>query len=258
VNNLIGLQHGDIGFYNDILSLFFTLITCLLSMALAVRSNALGIVSHKDHVFAVCTGAAVLCVCSFVNRSSNPFEYQNLLLIINGFILYLAFRQADFGNITIASIATICLVLASITVLKWAAENQLFSVFSNKIFTAGFLAVALPIMVGAALDCGKERMNRAMVYVIVATLSAVLIALMRGRSALIGVGAGLAVMLIPILIVWRRKLGDWRPRGKALSWMLAGSILVGVCAMAVPVARQLYLLKPISGAGRVLIWTVTA
>jgi hypothetical protein len=114
------------------------------------------------------------------------------------------------------------------------------------------------MLVGAAIDCGKERMHRAIAYGIVAALSTLCIVVICGRSALIGVGAGVAVMLIPILIVCWRKVGAWRPHVKAIPWMLVGVMLAGACIVAVPVARQLYLLKPISGAGRVLIWTVTA
>jgi O-antigen ligase len=113
-------------------------------------------------------------------------------------------------------------------------------------------------MVGAALDCGKERMKRAILYAIVAALAALCIALILGRSALIGVGAGLVVMLMPILIVVWRKAGAWFGHPKVLRWLLVGSIFIGVCAVAVPVSRQLYMLKPISGAGRVLIWSVAA
>ena len=254
------MQHGDIGFYLDVFSLGFigvivgmTAIACLgWQSAPALR---LSIVDLEY------CAVAIVCAASFVVVGTNLMDYENAVLVTGGCVFYLILRQSfvkvasssgeDFTSFVIA-------LLIAYAAWQFLISRRMCAVFSNENYFAGFLAVAAPMLLGASLDCGEERMNRAIAYGIVAALSAALIAYLRGRSALIGVGAGLAVMLMPISILWWRKVGAWLPCTKALQCMLVAVIFLIVCPLAMPAARQIYLIKPISGAGRVLIWTVTA
>ncbi|MCX7005363.1 MAG: O-antigen ligase family protein [bacterium] len=252
------MQHGDIGFFEDVFSLLLVLTVVLLSLLTMSRYGGYEKPAASATMDGAYVGLTVVNLFSYLILAQSGNHYQNILIIVAGCLVYISFRLLTCIACSqrLLAICNICIIL--LMAWQYLAINKVCAVFSNQNYLAGYLAVTVPMLAGAALVYGKHLMRRAITYAIVAPLSAAVIALIRGRSALIGVGAGLAVMIMPLLIVWWRKVGAWLPPTKALQRMLFAVIFFIVCALAMPAARQIHLIKPISGAGRVLIWSVAA
>jgi len=249
-------KFGDIGFYTDFFSVLLVLfVGCFALMNLRCNlSSTRHDLGSLDVIFVIFVS---LCLVSFSSHAYGVADCQNLALLLAGCLSFVAFCGRCTSNHTgriLISLAGFVLLLCGFVCIKGDSVSS--SLFSNTNYLAGFVAVVSPIMVGAARDCGKERMKSAIGYGVVSGLSVALIVLICGRTALMGVVAALTVMLMPVLILWWRTISESISRIKALRWLLVVVALTGACAVAVPVARQLYMLKPISGAGRLLIWSV--
>ncbi len=231
-------------------------VLALAAVVLCYSSSHVVIYGYIDHAY---VAFDVICGFSvFVLGVFNHVDCQNLILVLGGTAIYLALRHIRFSAVVHLWMAIIVATLLLYSFMQHLVGERIWAIFSNENYFAGFLAVAAPIILSAALDCGNKRIHRAIAYAIVAVLASLCIALIHGRSALMGVGAVLVVMLMPILIVYWQKVCVRLAQTKALRWMLVVAMLAGACIMAVPVARQIYMLKPISSAGRVLIWSVAA
>ncbi|MCX7005360.1 MAG: O-antigen ligase family protein [bacterium] len=249
----MNLQHGEIGFYTDVFSLVFIVAAAAAFVFLWYTNK-----SQQHQIDGGWWAVILIGTVSFAITGAGWMDCQPTVLIIGGGFFYLAARQ----HIPAANAArwfALLIVIAIVpAVWQYVGQQRLCAIFSNENYFAGFLAIAAPMLLGAALDRSSRPKVYAIAYGAVAALSVAIFALLRGRAALLGVSAGLAVMLMPMLIARWRKTTAWQPQLKTLRWMLIVGMVLGGCAVAVPAAHQLYLLKPISGAGRVLIWTVAA
>ncbi|MCX7004451.1 MAG: O-antigen ligase family protein [bacterium] len=200
----------------------------------------------------------VIIAGSFLVMGTAGTNCQPTVLMLCGFVVFLAARSQPICGGIVSWFASVLLLLVLTLMWQWQVRQQLCSVFSNSNYLAAFMATAVPIMLGAVLDGTRRQKAWLVVYSSIVAVSGLTILITHSRSALLGMGAGLAVVCMPMLSVRLRKWIAWLPLQNALSWIVHLCILVAICCIALVAFRYLYLVKPLSGAGRALIWSVSA
>ncbi|GEM_PF-1431256 len=247
------LQSGDIGYYTDIFSVCFVTLLAGVTFILTTRRQVL--LKQSDTVYCV---LANVCAGSFTAAAAELQDYQNLLFVFAGSVFYLGVRHAEAAKSVNRLFVVFILVVLAHAVVQYVTGQRMCAVFSNENYFAGFIGAGLLVMLGAMLDCGVRRIKKSIGYGVLSGLSLAAIVLLRARTALLGVGAGMAIMLMPWLIVYCRRATTKVEQFKARRCLLTFALFTGASVIAVTVAHKLYMIKPLSGAGRLLIWSVAA
>jgi len=206
-----------------------------------------------DLVFA---STALLCTVSFALTSPRPGHSHPVYLVWVGFGIYLTVRvlyqrwsKAHF-SLTVMLILGVSWIGASLGVIQLLFRSPELNIFWNLNYAA--MASAMFVPVNLALLAVKPR-RRFLKMIILSGLGVLLvfIVLARCRTAYLGLGVGLAVLGA---IFFKDRMRSWARKVPIALRATAGTVGMGLIAAGL---YGLYALKPVSVAGRGLIWKVS-
>jgi len=283
-----------VSFVPEELSADFTLDLRPLVLALFVpvvaAMTCLGVHGNRGYGFRIAatdTAFAATVVVSLVSFACNARALQAFYcvqLACAGFVVYLAIRSAGTGTVSTAprrwasvgsttrATAFLLAVLgashAMTALVQYAAGYRPSGTFGNPNLLALFLALTAPMTLALWLDnrgvtgTGGNRAARVLrscAFPAAFLLQAAAIGATGCRTAYAALGLALPVTVAgwPWLAGTRlgRAVQPWRSRHRTLAAVTTSALVV---AAAVCAARILWQLKPVSAAGRVLAWRVSA
>ena len=241
-----------------------------------------------DITYAMCVG---LTIFSFLFISQNVKTFHYVFVVVGMYYVFLLIRTEEFNNLTtnifkkkllIHFIILIAFINAIIGIYQFVTGKEIIGTFGYSSFFGCFLAMNVPIAFGFGFAIwenlkssnrsplkrdkysviGNRFLAAFSLFAFIVILAAT--ALTRSRTAMIGLGVVLSLMLVKWKSAKVRKCknpNQHSPKSPFKKVLFAriwkcGLLLVALVSV-VYCGKILYKLKPMSAVGRTLIWKVS-
>ena len=240
------------------------------------KKTKLLIFKSIDATYFVCLG---LTVFSFFFMSQNEKAFHFVFVAFNMFCVFLFIRIEKFNNsitdifkkkLLVQSIIFIAFINAIIGICQFICGKEIIGTFGYSSFFGCFLAMNVPIAFGLVLANWKSKDLNYKLFVIsyrvlksfsLLTLVTIMgvVFLTKSRSAIIGLGVVLPLMLIRFK-GWKigRLKSKHSPKFPFKRGLLKFAMIFIFAILVCFCGKSLYKLKPMSAIGRTLIWRVSA